>query len=691
MSAKPFPEGLLSWAGHRDGGVRKPFVDNSGRPTGEIIRTRLLDRIDSWIDGLVQSDDFGHRVLLMVGGPGNGKTEAVEYFIGKFDKELHAFGMLVKKCKEAFTPPPGAHLSRKISISLRDIPDAEKFNIRRLEIVQDATVADPGMPGKSPEKLLIDDLEKTNNDSETIYILCVNRGILSQAIDEVTRSSSHNYTKNMLTKILSAVTLSPEQTNCWPLDGYPHVAVWPMDIESLVDHSIYNDGFTPLYQILKRVLDHSLWVPPEECPAGKLCPFHTNLEILSNENVLESLINILRYYEISSGKRWTFRDLFSLIPHLLVGHESDFTVQGKKVDPCNWAANHVKTYETSHDTYERTKSIFLLSSKIYSHALFPRWPDLRRVRNDCKQVLRRDPSNNANVNDLFRLLRWIKKDEITEIHGLIRGDVGTLLDPVEISGSVILSGDDISADNLEEMFSYSVEQGYSAIKEHISEIERAFMDWLVRVERKISDDASKGNKNHMRLYEKVRKSSRLFACRLVKRSLGVRKGITKEYQYLQRYGKAIEEEIELKKARKQFSELIHENSRFPISLTTTFGQPEPQREQDAIIYTPMVKVTYMMPPQSGKHARSSLPYLKIKDHAIPLTFPLFRALVELDEGIMEASIPTDTLALIEGTRARMAGDIVRDIDGLDDAILSVGGARFSLMVHDGKIKVEEQA
>jgi hypothetical protein len=39
----------------------------------------------------------------------------------------------------------------------------------------------------------------------------------------------------------------------------------------------------------------------------------------------------------------------------------------------------------------------------------------------------------------------------------------------------------------------------------------------------------------------------------------------------------------------------------------------------------------------------------------------------------------------------MAGDIVRDIDGLDDAILSVGGARFSLMVHDGKIKVEEQA
>ena len=34
-----FPEGLTVWAGHRDGGVRRPFKHDSGRPTGGQIET----------------------------------------------------------------------------------------------------------------------------------------------------------------------------------------------------------------------------------------------------------------------------------------------------------------------------------------------------------------------------------------------------------------------------------------------------------------------------------------------------------------------------------------------------------------------------------------------------------------------------------------------------------------------------
>ena len=683
-----FPKGLLFWAGHRDGGVRKPFVDNSGRPTGGVIRTHLLDKIDNWIDAIVQQDGSAHRGLLMIGGPGNGKTEAVEYFIEKFDHKLRAMDALRNKCKTELTPSPGSLASRKITINLSDIPFAEKISYKRLEIVHDATVGDSEMPGSSPERLLISDLKNVNKDDELLYISCINRGILSQTLDWVTSSTEDKYIKEMLENILSAVTLSPEQPSCWPLHGYSHVAVWPMDMESLVDQSAYEGGITPAYHIFKRALDRSLWISSEDCPAKKLCPFHTNLELLSDETLLGNLIKILRHYEISSGKRLTFRELFSLVPQLLVGHENDFRLRGKDVDPCDWAAGQVKIIQTSNDAYERTRARFFLFSKIYNHALFPRWPNLRAVRDHCKQVLKSDPSDDANANDVFRLLGWLRKDESTSIHKLIREQIGVLLDPVEVSGSVILAGDGHSADNLEEMFSYSVEQGYNATREWLSEIERDFMDWVIHVERRIEEDSSKGNKNLVERYDEVHKNIRLFACRLVKRSLAVRKGITKENKYLERYAKTIEDEFELKNVRKQFNELIHENSRFPVSLSTTFGQPVPHHH--ATLRAPMVKVTYMLPPKSGQHARSSLSYLKIKNHAMPLTYPLFKALAELKEGLMEASIPTDILAMIERMRARMAGEIVRDIDSLDDATLSVGDTNLSLTIQDGKITAVEQ-
>lgn len=685
-----FPKGLLFWAGHRDGGVKKPFVDSSGRPTGDIIRTRLLDKIDSWINALLKQDSSANRALLMIGGPGNGKTEAVEYFIEKFDEALNASGKLLKKCKTEFTPLPGMLPYRKVRVDMDDIPGIDKFKFRRLEIVHDATVGDPRILGTSPERLLINDLKNINNDRELIYISCINRGILSQTLDDISSSPDDDPTKNMLVGILSAVTLSPEQPTCWPLYGYPHIAVWPMDVESLVDQSAYEGGITPAYQIFKRALDHSRWVQPEDCAAGKLCPFHTNLELLSNETVLGNLIKILRHYEIASGKRWTFRELFSLVPLLLVGHENDFKIRAKEVDPCVWAANQLKILQTNTDAYERTRAKFLLSSKIYCHSLFPRWPDLKPTKDYCKQVLKKDPSNEVNANDLFRLLGWRRKDESTSIHRLIGEQFGTLLDPVEVSGKAILAGNDLSADTLEEMFSYSIDQGYSAIREFLCEAERNVMDWLIQVEDRVGEDASKGNKNHVRLYDEVRRSIRSFACRMAKRSLSVKMGITKDNLYLERYARAIEIEIELKNVRKQFSELIHEKTRFPISLATTFGQPVPHPDNDAILCTQMVKVTYIIPPKSEERARSSLPYLKIKDHPIPLTYPLFKALVQLKDGLMAASIPTDTLALIEGTRARMAGEIVRDVDGLEDATLFLGENKFSLTIHDGKIKVEEQ-
>jgi len=55
------------------------------------------------------------------------------------------------------------------------------------------------------------------------------------------------------------------------------------------------------------------------------------------ESHLDNLIRILRFYELASGKRWTFRDLFSLVSQVLVGHEEDFVEGNIKFTPCDWA------------------------------------------------------------------------------------------------------------------------------------------------------------------------------------------------------------------------------------------------------------------------------------------------------------------------------------------------------------------
>lgn len=69
---KNFPEGLLAWAGHRDGGVKKPFRRETGRPAGVRITTPLMIRLRDWAKCLSEGDKVPTSILL-VGGLAMGK------------------------------------------------------------------------------------------------------------------------------------------------------------------------------------------------------------------------------------------------------------------------------------------------------------------------------------------------------------------------------------------------------------------------------------------------------------------------------------------------------------------------------------------------------------------------------------------------------------------------------------------
>lgn len=58
--------------------------------------------------------------------------------------------------------------------------------------------------------------------------------------------------------------------------------------------------------------------------------------------------------------------------------------------------------------------------------------------------------------------------------------------------------------------------------------------------------------------------------------------------------------------------------------------------------------------------------------SIPLTYELFKSVRELRQGMMPASLPRPVIALLDTTRAKLAGTIVRDEELLEGAEIRIG-------------------
>ena len=61
-----------------------------------------------------------------------------------------------------------------------------------------------------------------------------------------------------------------------------------------------------------------------------------------------------------------------------------------------------------------------------------------------------------------------------------------------------------------------------------------------------------------------------------------------------------------------------------------------------------------------------------KGHPLALTYELFRSVRELEAGMLPASLPRSVVALLDTTRAKLSGIVVRDEDELDGAEIRIG-------------------
>jgi hypothetical protein len=675
-----FPGGLLNWAGHRSGGVRKPFLARSGRPVGRRLETPLLTRLRGWVQELVEDRDGVPSTLLLVGGPGNGKTDAIESCIEFIDEQVGAAGRIIEAFAKQFGES-GALPPRKVVVDLNLLEISLPQRLRTsIVLVQDATERDPES-GFSAEKLLRDELADCLDPKNSIlYLCCVNRGILAHAATVTDDHDEDSGVAALVTKITRAASSSPESPQCWPLDGYDHIAIWPMDVESLVDSR--GDEETVAHQIFGAALDKERWV--ENCPAGPRCPFCWNRKTLSRRETLNALVRQLRFYELASGKRWTFRDLFSLVPHVLVGDASELRIKDKAFSPCDWAARQLELAGSgSEGSTERAYAPYLLVSRLYHHRLFSRWPALDSgIHRKAKRVLAPD-SIHLGVRAARSFFRYLarrsnlKSSGSADIGEILDGPFSNWLDPALSSGGENLlhksSGEVYTVSEIEELFSLSVREGMDVAKSQLAPIERDLLELLALADDGLTDENFPRNDSaSVRL---LRGSLRQFSARLTKRSLGVRHGVCQSLPAFTKYSSVLEGGRDLESVRRQMSRLLHgDDNSFSASLVTTFGQPVASRSREIRLLTRKVRVREVRREKTQGRPRDSLPYLQVGETTVPMTFPLFEALEEVDAGLHEASLPAEIFTLLNGVKSLVSGQLVRDESMLEDDARIVFGA-----------------
>ena len=112
-----------------------------------------------------------------------------------------------------------------------------------------------------------------------------------------------------------------------------------------------------------------------------------------------------------------------------------------------------------------------------------------------------------------------------------------------------------------------------------------------------------------------------------------------------------------------------------VVLTTAKQRVRPHKRENALR---PVSDTRFLDVGTGASAQS-----------IPLTFDLFSSVRELQSGMLSASLPRTVVALLDTTRARLAGRIVRDEEQLDGAEVRIGVRNEVIVRELGKFLLKE--
>ncbi|HWU80393.1 MAG TPA: hypothetical protein VN158_10055 [Caulobacter sp.] len=637
----------------------------------------MLGRLANWARAQAASDATAPRLVLLVGGPGNGKTDAIESVVGDLDKALGCEGALVQAVSAGFDEEEGDITPRIVLVDAGAAAPGRPG--LQLEVVQDASLI--GGDGRSVAQLLLGELASAISDPNRLYLCCVNRGVLDDALIHAVQHKGMEAQRALLEEIVTAASLSPDAPPCWPLKGHPAVAVWPMDAESLIENT--EDGGAPAAgKILELATAKDRWPLAGSCVAGASCPFCTSRQLLAGRQESAALLRILRYYELASGKRWTFRDLFSLVSYLLAGNGELGGEAGR--DPCAWAARLVAEDQDralqARPRKSTSSALFELVAAQYQHALFHGWDaaGAPSAWTDIKDLGLRD--DHTAMGLYYFLAGRSAAGPPSTLEPIIEDLIG-LLDPAlaDPAANATFQAKTFDFGGLQSRFSRSVSDGLAFVGSArvLTRNEQELLRRLAELDTKLSRPEVR--RKRPAAATRLQHLARDFACRLACRSIGARRAIVPDAKVLDDFHRLAADSDgrgrELRSVAKQVEALLNSGHDFEISLTTTFGQPTPSLRRRATLSVGKRQVRGLQMHAEGRPA-PPLGYLVVDTagggQPVALTYELFKSVSELSGGMSRGSLPKSVIALLDTTKARLAGAIVRDPDVFERANIRLG-------------------
>lgn len=673
---REFPQGLLEWAGHKLGGVKKPFDDASGRPNGKVIETRLTNKLLDWTKTI--GNDETPNAVLLVGGPGNGKTDALEYLISELDSRFGSdlFSEIAGKIHNSNELIP-----RKVKI---DLPNSFDLKYKHITIVQDASTGDKNL---SSEECLLNDLDSLI-DGSGIYIACINRGVLAEALTLARERESLGFT--ILSRITKALSAKIEQKSLWPLHFEEEdifessIGVWPMDVESLVDHT---DGVSPAGAIFSEAVNESKW-KCIDCSLDKdKCPFYQNKLALQDEQKLKGLIKTLRDFEIINSKRWSFRELFSLVSYLIVGSEHDFN----DLDPCKWYEK--KFIELQSDSKKsHVRAIMELNDHLYHFRLYSSWPTFSHISRTGKFKSPLGESDYAKELFLYFTHVRARKGRHVDISKTLDYQVGPMTDPVLLnSKNGNISNLPFELNELESLFSFSVDVGFRKVKKYMNPIEKEFFLLLKTIENELDEKVRLSSSVSNLLVDKLLEVTRGIGLRYFKRIYFSTQGITKDHRYLEDFiglSSSIDVTLKsLKVVKNKFEDLIQDNKGLKLSINSSFAQPETDFNDRVTLKVNKVGLKYRyVISKLDDVPRDELAILSLDSgenpYLIPITYTMYKAITLRGDGAKPSSLPVEVTAMLDNIKSKLAGFIIRDARSLRNSSLSVSLSERSYRIDD---------
>jgi len=675
-NANPWVKELLYWHGHDRGGVRVPFQDDAGRPLQQVIETRVIRKLRHLAQRIAQGEDTP-RWLVLVGGPGNGKSEAVQDFVMTLDRELGCEGLLVSTVAQGFTAGPV--IARRVDIGAHEagaLPANFAKRVGRLIIVQDASAAE-GAYDDAARILAEDMLDLTTHPAPVpVFVCCANRGLLARCLKVASQEDTLAEVASIASKVISATALgqgalSRPRPACWPLGIDPRVACWPLDMESLLlEEAAGGLSISPVEQAILCAVDAQKWEQAgrcQDCAHHELCPFAWNANWLRDCQRRQALLSVMRRGELATGQRWTFRDVFSLVAEVVVGQWADFETADH---PCEWV--HVMAGLLSSDEAgapERARAAYLLSRRLYPNAMFAGQP-AGRLDPTCKETAeQRGLSLTLAIDDAISAGRPGFSTHIRELLGILAQWVDpALASPRERTHPLA---------RIEDAYSQSVALGNTSwpAGELMSEIEQRFLSSAEEAENEW-DLLGRESGQVMRALRILR-----CACSvLAKRSVGLRMGLHANEDHLEEYRVSIRDQRRLLSVRDILRQLLGDGG-FCFNMLQSFGQPEAESERMVTLRASAVPIRPVVPAPGATEELPAhdLPCLEIGENRVPLTFDLFRALRLRQSGCVGSSLPATVRTAIDRVRHLRAGALCRDKLQFVEQ-----GAQFELRGH-GKV------